>query len=109
MPIEEDDTNYDLLVAGKIPPGDIEIGYALKRSAWGMGYATEACKRLVRLAFEETPLDELLASFYEENTASIRVLEKAGFTDRGRIFCYGEDSPCYGIRRTEWLQQQARG
>ncbi len=107
MPVEEDDIDYNLVVPGKVPDGDIEIGYCFKRSAWGKGYATEACSRLVRFAFEESPLDEIVASFYEEHEATKNVLRKAGFTDRGRMWCYGEDSPSYRITRQEWIQLQS--
>ncbi len=109
MPIEEDDTDYSLVVPGKVPDGDIEIGYCFKRSAWGKGYATEACRRLVRFAFEKTPLDEIVASFYDENEASKNVLIKAGFTDRGTMQCYGEEAPSYRITRQEWVRLQSSG
>jgi len=107
MPVEDDDTDYSLVVPGKTPDGAIEIGYCFKRSAWGKGYATEACGRLVRFAFEETPLDEIVASFYDENEASRHVLRKAGFADRGTMRCYGEDSPSYRISRREWIELQS--
>ena len=45
----------------------------------------------------------------EENTASVSVLVKAGFVSNGRMFCYGEDSPCYRLTRSEWVEQQAAG
>ena len=109
MPIEEDDIDYSLVVPGEMPDGDIEIGFCFKRSAWGKGYATEACIRLVRFAFEETPLDEIVASFYEENVAAKNVLRKAGFIDRGRMWCYGEDSPNYRITRQEWMRLHGSG
>ena len=47
MPIDEDDTNWDHVIPGTLPDGDVEIGYILKESAWGKGYATEACRRLL--------------------------------------------------------------
>ena len=99
IPIEEDDTDFDLVVPGTMPDGDIEIGYFLKRSAWGYGFATEACKRVLQFAFEETTLKEVVATFEEENTASRNVLEKAGFKNHGRRRCYGEDGPDYRISR----------
>ncbi|MEM7281516.1 MAG: GNAT family N-acetyltransferase [Pseudomonadota bacterium] len=102
MPYHEDDTNYDHVVMDRMPPDKVELGFCLKRSAWGLGYATEASKRLVKFAFEKTSLNQLVASFCEENTPSIRVLEKCGFRDRGRMYCYGQDSPCYRITREEW-------
>jgi RimJ/RimL family protein N-acetyltransferase len=102
MPIEEDDTDYSLVIPGKMPEGDVEIGYFLKRSAWGRGYATEACRRLLDFAFQETPLKEVVATLDKENTASINVLEKAGFVDHGTMRCYGEDGPNYRMARDEW-------
>ena len=107
VPIEEEDTNYDHVMPGVMPEGDVEIGYALKRSAWGKGYATEACRRLVQFAFSETSLKKILATFYEENTESIHVLAKVGFSDQGQMFCYGEESPFCRITRHEWIEKQA--
>ncbi len=102
IPIDEDDTDFSLVIPGNMPDGEIEIGYFLKRSAWGNGYATEACKRLIRFAFQETSIDEVVATFEDANAASKHVLNKAGFIDRGRMQCYGEDSPIYRITRDEW-------
>ncbi|MEM9496787.1 MAG: GNAT family N-acetyltransferase [Pseudomonadota bacterium] len=108
LPIDEDDTDYTLVVPGHTPEGEIEIGYCFKRPAWGQGFATEACRRLVRFAFEDTPLDRIVASFYEENEATKKVLRNAGFTDRGTMWCYGEMSPIYRITRQEWRQSDRR-
>jgi len=104
IPIEQEDTDFDLVVPGTMPNGDIEIGYFLKRSAWGRGFATEACKRVVQFAFEETPLQEVVATFEVENTASRNVLEKAGFKNHGNRRCYGEDGPDYRIGCDAWLE-----
>ncbi|WP_160116420.1 GNAT family N-acetyltransferase [Ruegeria sp. AU67] len=41
------------------PDRDIEIGFVLKRSTWGAGYATEACARLVEFAFLESSMDTI--------------------------------------------------
>ena len=103
LPIEEDSTDFSLVVMGQIPAADIEIGYFFKRSAWGRGYATEVCKRVLRFAFEEVSLNEVVASVHEENVASQNVLEKAGLRRRGRMRCYGKDSPIYRITHDEWI------
>jgi ribosomal-protein-alanine N-acetyltransferase len=103
MPIDEDDTDFSLVIAGQIPEGDIEVGYFLKQSAWGKGYATEACKRLIRMVFEESRLSEVVATFDEGNVASRNVLKKAGFIDHGTTRCYGENGPYFRITRDEWL------
>ena len=34
-------------------PGEFELGYRLKRSAWGKGYATEGSRALIRKGFTE--------------------------------------------------------
>ena len=106
MPVEEDSTDYSLVVPGEMPKGDIEIGYYLKRSAWGFGFATEACGRMLQFAFEQAPLEEVVATFDENNLGSRNVLEKAGFIDRGTMRCYGDDGLNYRITRDEWLALQ---
>jgi ribosomal-protein-alanine N-acetyltransferase len=106
MPIDEDDTDFGLVIPGQMPDGDVEIGYFLKRSVWGKGYATEACKRLLQMAFEESPLTEVVATFDAGNIASENVLRKAGFSDRGVRRSYGEDGANYRITRDEWNRWQ---
>ncbi len=106
MPIDKDDTDFSLVVMGQMPDAEIEIGFFLKRSAWGRGYATEACKRLLQFAFQEVSLNEVVASVDEDNVASKKVLEKSGLLDRGRMRCYGKDSPIYRITRDEWNELQ---
>ncbi len=103
MPIDEDDTDWDLVVPGVMPDCDVEVGYALKRSAWGNGFATEVCRRLLRFAFEETPLQEIVATIDDGNEKSINVLRKSGLSYQGRRKAYGEDSPGFRINRSEWI------
>lgn len=106
MPVEEDDTDFSLVTPGKMPEGDVEIGYFLRRSAWGRGYATEASRRLLDFVFQETPLIEVVATINKENKASRNVLIKAGFVDHGTMRSYGEDGPIYRITRDEWSKLQ---
>jgi len=86
----------------EMPDAEIEIGFFFKPTAWGRGYATEVCKRLLRFAFKEVSLDEVVASVDEENVASKKVLEKSGLINRGRTRSYGKYSPIYRITRDEW-------
>ena len=106
MPIEEDDTDFDLVVPNKMPEADIEVGYFLKQSAWGMGFATEACERVLRMAFEESPLVEVVATFEAGNDASQHVLEKCGFVDCGTRRCYAEEGPDFRITRDRWMKSR---
>lgn len=68
---------------------DIEVGYCLKAAVWGKGIAAEAAVRLVRYGFEELGLREIVAVTRAENTASQRVLEKAGLRRRGLRDAFG--------------------
>jgi RimJ/RimL family protein N-acetyltransferase len=65
------------------PPGDTAVaslGYRLRASAWGRGYATEGAQALARRAFTELGVSRIVATTMAVNTASRRVLEKAGLT-----------------------------
>ena len=106
MPVEEDDTDFSLVIPDQMPDGDVEIGFFLRRSAWGKGYATEASKRLLQLAFEESPLSEVVATFDVCNFASRNVLQKSGLVDRGLMRCYGKNGPNFRMTRDEWIELQ---
>jgi RimJ/RimL family protein N-acetyltransferase len=97
LPIDQDDTDWEQVVEDELPDGEIEIGYFLKRSAWGNGYATEAAERLLRFAFDESFLKEVVAVIDAENKRSRRVLEKIGFLSTGTRRAYGADLPGFSI------------
>ncbi len=61
-------------------PEDIELGYRLKRSAWGKGYATEVSRALAKKGFEELALPRITANALLANRASTHVMEKVGMT-----------------------------
>lgn len=109
LPIEENDTNWDLVIGDELPECEIEIGYMLKRSAWGKGYATEATKRLLKFAFEDTPLGELVATTDLENIASQRVLQKCGLVYEGMRRAYAVQCLGYRITRQQWLESHSQG
>ena len=56
-----------------------ELGFWIGKPYWGRGYATEAATTLVRYAFAELDIAEIVAGAFCENRASQRVLEKVGF------------------------------
>jgi RimJ/RimL family protein N-acetyltransferase len=58
--------------------GDVELGYRLRRAAWGQGYATEGACALIRKGFTELGVRRVFATTYQDNRASRRVMEKAG-------------------------------
>ncbi len=58
---------------------DVETSYVITHEHWGHGYATEAVELVVRFVFATTSACRVTAVCAEENPASARVLEKAGF------------------------------
>jgi len=57
-------------------PERTELAYELLRRHWGQGYATEAARAVLETATER----RITAGVRAWNTASLRVLEKLGFT-----------------------------
>ncbi|MDU8943636.1 GNAT family N-acetyltransferase [Ovoidimarina sediminis] len=106
VPIDEDDYDWSLVRPGIYPPGQIEIGYLLVPEAWGQGFATEACGRLLRFAFEETALTDVVATTDPENSASQAVLGKCGLKPLGLKRAYASDNVAwFGITREGWLNR----
>lgn len=68
--------------------GRAEFGYALARSAWGRGYATEASVAVLAHAFDVLALHRVAATCDPANHASRRVLEKAGLNYEGHLRDY---------------------
>ena len=65
----------------KGPPKDgvVEIAYGIYPDYEGRGYATEAARALVVVAFGSEAVQVVMAHTIERRNASARVLEKAGF------------------------------
>ena len=73
---------------GVIPQDGVAIktahfGYWLAQPAWGKGVATAAARALGTHAMDTMPFERLEAPVFAWNPASMRVLEKAGFTREG--------------------------
>ena len=67
---------------GRRPSGAVELGYWIAREHWNRGFATEAGLALLDIA-EALGLERLEASYFIDNPASGRVLEKLGFLPTG--------------------------
>jgi ribosomal-protein-alanine N-acetyltransferase len=70
----------------KGPPdevGTVEIGYSMLQPYRNKGYTTEAVKALVSWGFQHSQVTRVIAEAQPGNTASIRVLQKAGFDEVG--------------------------
>ena len=80
----------ELCFKGLSPDGTAEIGYGLLPEFRGKGYATEAVKAVVEWALGQPGVTAIEAETDAENTASQRVLAKAGFVPTGTR---GEEGP----------------
>ncbi len=60
-----------------------ELGYWIGRPYWGRGYAPEAVKKMIIVAFNCLSLRRVWANALPENEASIRVMEKVGLELEG--------------------------
>jgi RimJ/RimL family protein N-acetyltransferase len=71
---------------------DYEVGWHLRRSAWGKGYATEAGRRALEYGFQVLKLPVIYAVVKPDNYASIRVTQRLGMKPLGRVDrYYGEE------------------
>jgi RimJ/RimL family protein N-acetyltransferase len=69
---------------------EVEVGYRLLRVAWGLGFATEGARELVRYGFEDVGLYRIIGITHPGNIASQRVLMKAGLAPAGWGRYYGQ-------------------
>lgn len=60
----------------------VEIGWRLRREAWGKGYATEAGGACLDFAFSQLGLDEVVSMAVVDNLRSRAVMERLGMTRR---------------------------
>ncbi|MFJ8443811.1 GNAT family N-acetyltransferase [Kitasatospora griseola] len=81
------------------------ISYILRTDAWGRGHATEGVRQILSLAFEHLGLPEVRAKHHPANSASGRVLLKAGFTptgERAGLMTYSTRPSFQHPRSTTW-------
>jgi RimJ/RimL family protein N-acetyltransferase len=89
----------------------VELGYRLRRSAWGKGYATEGSRALIEKGFTDLDVERVYAETMVVNTASRRVMEKAGLRYvRTFVADWPDKIPGdehgdveYALTRAEWL------
>jgi RimJ/RimL family protein N-acetyltransferase len=108
-------------------PDEVSLCYRLRRSVWGQGYATEGAHALIRLGFTQLGVQRVVATTYQDNLASRRVMEKAGLSlvrtyrmtmaellahdstthDVSEELWDGDDVE-YALRKADWEQQEGR-
>jgi HAD superfamily hydrolase (TIGR01509 family) len=58
---------------------EVELAYALLASYWGMGFATEMTKAILKMGFEHLQMESVVALIDAANTRSRHVADKLGF------------------------------
>ncbi len=62
-----------------------DIGWRLKRSAWGKGYATEGAVRCLEFAFRDLKLNRVISTCTLNNKKSENVMKKIGMVKMGEF------------------------
>lgn len=71
---------------GGMEKGVFELGFHLKSSQWGKGYATEAAGAVIHYAFDTLQAANLIAGHHPQNEGSGKVLAKLGFHRMGDAY-----------------------
>jgi RimJ/RimL family protein N-acetyltransferase len=82
-------------------PG-FELGWMLRRSFWGRGYATEGARAALDFAFTRLGQPHVISLIRAENVASIRVAERLGERLVDSADLMGKPALVYRITRAEW-------
>jgi RimJ/RimL family protein N-acetyltransferase len=84
---------------------ETELGWTLRREAWGQGYATEAARACRDWAFRSFELPYLISLIEPDNVRSTAVAKRLGMTPlRNDVFL---DRPMvvYRSDRQAWLEE----
>lgn len=65
--------------------GGLEVGWRLAKNAWHHGYATEAAKAALAVAFDRLGLDEIWSMTSVLNEPSIAVMRRLGMSEAARF------------------------
>jgi RimJ/RimL family protein N-acetyltransferase len=90
------------LVLRRFTAADDELGYRLRRAAWGRGYATEMSRVLLAQGFDRLAYERVIARAEVDNAASWRVMEKLGMRRERELSEDGIAVFHYAVDRATW-------
>jgi RimJ/RimL family protein N-acetyltransferase len=83
---------------------ETEVGWALRRDAWGHGYATEAARACVEWGFASLELPYLTAMIHPQNEASIRLAHRLGMSRLRADVLLGDRVVVYSLDCGDWAR-----
>ena len=96
------------------PMGEFEIGWRLRKDAWGKGYAREAAEASLKAGFEQFDAPHIIALTVIENWPSWILMDRLGMQRREDLDFENDDfGPAgtvvivYSITREEWASSRA--
>ena len=104
--VRRDDRELVGMLELRIDKFQADLGYVIAREYWGNGFATEITRSVIEWAMSQKNIFRVWATCDIENSASARVLEKAGMQREGVLRRYiihpnispePRDSYCYAI------------
>jgi RimJ/RimL family protein N-acetyltransferase len=78
-------TGLNAMPEGVPAAGGMEVGWRLAKNAWHHGYATEAARAALDVAFDGVGLREVWSMTAVLNEPSIAVMRRLGMTEAGRF------------------------
>jgi ribosomal-protein-alanine N-acetyltransferase len=82
--------------------GEVELLYGMLPGYWNQGLMTEAARACLRYAFEQTPLERIVAIAEPTNTGSWRIMEKVGMRHEGELLHQHRTMLYYAISREQF-------
>jgi RimJ/RimL family protein N-acetyltransferase len=87
---------------------EIEIGYRLAPAFWGKGLGTEAARRALSHGFDKLRIDSLIAIVEPANVASVKVIEKLGFSGFIHSQYHRHGVRIYRMNARQWSSRPMR-
>ena len=68
-------------LGGQVSPGTtwVDFGWRYRRSSWRRGFGSEAALAVYEYGKKQLKLENIEARAHEDNTGSLRIIEKLGF------------------------------
>jgi RimJ/RimL family protein N-acetyltransferase len=82
---------------------ETELGWTLRRDAWGFGYATEAARACADWAFRDFEIPYLTSLIESDNERSIKVAKRLGMTPRRNELLLERSFTVHAVTRDAWL------